>query len=204
MKRRELVIATRNLDKKKEIERLLKDFPLKILSLADFPALREVKESGSTFEENAIKKAVFCAKKTKHLSLADDSGLVVDYLDGRPGVYSARFAGNKATYKENNKKLLRLLEGVPSHKRKAKFICCIALADERGLIKLVKGTCSGRIAERERGDYGFGYDPLFIPSGYNKTFAELGEKIKNQISHRSRALRKIKRFMAKYFEKCCR
>ncbi|MCM8779068.1 MAG: XTP/dITP diphosphatase [Candidatus Omnitrophica bacterium] len=199
--KRELVIATYNLDKKKEIEKILSGLNLKILTLLDFPDLPQIEEDGYTFEDNAIKKAVFYARKTKHLSLADDSGLVVKYLNGKPGVYSARFAGEDATAEENNKKLLRLLKGVPLSKRRAEFVCCIALADVKGLIKLVKGTCVGRIAKEMKGNYGFGYDPVFIPSGYNKTFAELGEKIKNKISHRSWALRKIKKFMEEYWGK---
>lgn len=199
---KKLVIATGNLDKKKEIEKLLSEFDIKILTLLDFPNLPKIKEDGLTFEENATKKALLCAKWTKLLSIADDSGLMVDYLKGKPGVYSSRFAGKNATYERNNKKLLRLLKNVPYNKRKAKFVCCIALADSKGLIKLVRGTCSGRIAEEMRGNYGFGYDPIFIPYGYHKTFAELGEKIKNKISHRSRALRKIGKFIVKYFEKC--
>ncbi|MCM8783256.1 MAG: non-canonical purine NTP pyrophosphatase, partial [Candidatus Omnitrophica bacterium] len=140
--RRKLVVATRNPDKKKELEKLLADLSVEILNLADFPNIPEIKEKGSTFEENAISKAVFCAKRTKHISIADDSGLAVDFLKGRPGVYSARFAGRKATYEDNNKKLLRLLKDVPLNKRKAKFICCLALADSSGLIKVVKGTCA--------------------------------------------------------------
>jgi len=201
MKKNILVLATYNLDKKKEIEKLLSDLPIKILSLSDFPQLPKVEEKGKSFEENAVRKAIFYAKKTGFLCLSDDSGLIVEYLNGKPGVYSARFAGKNATYRKNNEKLLSLLKGVPYKKRKAKFVCCIALADKKGLIKIVKGTCSGRIAYEIRGKYGFGYDPVFIPLGYNKTFAELGEKIKNEISHRSRALRKIKRFMARYFER---
>ncbi|MCM8766201.1 MAG: XTP/dITP diphosphatase [Candidatus Omnitrophica bacterium] len=198
---KELVIATYNLDKRREIENLLSGLNIKIRTLLDFSDLPEIKEEGLTFEENALKKALLCARWTKLLSLADDSGLVVDYLQGKPGVYSARFAGREATYEENNRKLLSLLEGLPYNKRKAKFVCCIALAEPKGLIKLVKGTCSGKIAKEIRGDYGFGYDPVFIPYGYSKTFAELGGRIKDKISHRSRALRKIKRFIVEYFEK---
>lgn len=200
--KREIVIATRNIDKKKEIEKILSGLSIKVLSLFDFPNIPEIKERGSTFEENAITKALTCARKTGKLSLADDSGLEVHYLEGKPGVRSARFAGNKVTYGDNNEKLLRLLKDMPPHKRRAEFICCIALADKNGIIKVVKGTCSGKIADGIRGNYGFGYDPLFIPRGYTRTFAELGEKIKNRISHRSRALRKVKKTIAEYFQKC--
>lgn len=194
----EIVIATHNIDKKKEIEKLLSDLPIKVLSLTDFPNLPKIKEKGSTFEENAITKALACAKKTKRLCLADDSGLVVPFLGGKPGVRSARFSGNKVSYRDNNEKLLRLLKDIPPERRKAMFICCIALANGRGLVKTVKGTCAGRISESICGKYGFGYDPLFIPWGYSKTFSELGGKIKNSVSHRSRALRKAKKVIEEY------
>jgi XTP/dITP diphosphohydrolase len=198
---KEIVIATRNIDKKNEIKKLLADCNIEVLSLSDFPDIPEIKENGSTFEENAVAKALACAKKTKKLTLADDSGLEVPYLRGKPGVRSARFAGDRVSYGDNNEKLLRLLRNVPQNKRKARFVCCIALADTRGLIKVVRGTCSGKIAATIRGSYGFGYDPIFIPRGYSRTFAELGEKVKNNISHRWRALRKAKKTMAEYFEK---
>lgn len=194
----EIVVATCNKDKKREIERLLSDLSIKILSLSDFLIVKDVKEKGSTFEENAIAKALAWAKKTKRLCLADDSGLEVPFLGGRPGVRSARFAGNKVSYRDNNEKLLRLLKDIPPKRRKARFVCCIALADGRGLVKTVEGTCAGRISESIRGEYGFGYDPVFIPRGYSKTFGELGEKIKNSVSHRSRALRKAKKVIAEY------
>jgi len=196
---REIVIATRNKDKKKEIAELLSGLPVKVLSLSDFPGLPEVKEKGSTFEENAIAKAIACSGKTKRLCLADDSGLEVPALGGRPGVLSARFAGPKVTYKDNNEKILRLLRNASRDRRKARFVCYIALANSRGIIQGVKGTCSGRISESIRGNRGFGYDPVFIPWGYSKTFGELGESIKNKISHRSRALKKAKKIIAEYF-----
>lgn len=199
VKNTEIVIATRNKDKKKEIKKLLSGLSVKVSSLHDFPAIPPIKEDGATFEENALKKASVCATKTGRLSIADDSGLEVSSLSGAPGVYSARFAGKNITYDDNNRKLLRLLKGKPRSRRRARFICCVAIVTPEGREKVVKGTSSGIIAEGVRGEYGFGYDPLFIPWGYSRTFAELGERIKNKISHRGRALRKAKRIISKYF-----
>ncbi len=196
---RELVIATRNKDKKKEIEKLLSGLSVKVLSLYDFPSIPPIKENGATFEENALTKASVCAAKTGKFSISDDSGLIVHSLGGAPGVYSARFAGKNVTYDDNNRKLLKLLKGKQKSRRKARFVCCVAIVTPEGKKRIVKGTASGIIAERARGKYGFGYDPLFIPWGYSRTFAELGEKIKNKISHRGRALRKAKKIISGYF-----
>ena len=130
--------------------------------------------------------------------MADDSGLMVNFLRGKPGVYSARFAGKDCTYRDNNRKLLRLLQKVQGKKRAAKFVCVIALYNQGRFVGTVRGECAGKIAAREKGKSGFGYDPVFMPRGSSKTFAELGPQIKNRISHRSKALQKAKKIILKY------
>ncbi len=186
----ELFVATRNRNKVRELEALLKDTMLTLCSYRDFKDLPEVPEEGKTFRENAAAKAVTLAKRTRLLTIADDSGLEVDALDGRPGVMSARYAGPDATDKENNEKLLAELEGVPDARRTARFRCAIALATPEKLIAVVEGVCEGLITTEERGTEGFGYDPLFIKKDYAKTFAELSLELKNRVSHRALALEK--------------
>ena len=188
----EIVISSRNKEKKRELKALLKGLDIKVLDLNDFPGAPEVKETGDTFEANARLKAAKVAKYTGRLTLADDSGLVVEALGGMPGVRSARFAGDDATYEENNFKLLKYLEGVPANKRSAKFISVAALADPKGIIAAVKGECSGRITLAPKGKNGFGYDPVFYSPKFKKTFAELSASQKNSISHRGRALKKAR------------
>lgn len=188
----EIVISSRNREKKRELKALLKGLEIKILDLSDFPGVPIVKEIGKTFEMNAKAKAVKIAKFTKRLTLADDSGLVVNALGGKPGVRSARFAGDNATYGENNRKLLKLLKGVPKQKRGAKFVSVIAIADPKGIVGAVRGECSGRITLGPRGTKGFGYDPIFFSPRFNKTFAEISPSQKNSISHRGRALKKAR------------
>ncbi|MBM3239092.1 XTP/dITP diphosphatase [Candidatus Poribacteria bacterium] len=166
-----------------------------ILSLKDFPDAPVVTEDGSTFEENAVKKASIIARHTGLLTLADDSGLEVDALNGEPGVKSARFAGENATDEDRNRKLLNLLKDVPESKRSARFKCAMALSDPQGNTHIVLGVCEGSIAFEPRGNTGFGYDPVFIVPCYRKTFAELGPEIKNRISHRAIALQKIKKLL---------
>ena len=185
-----LLVATRNKDKLKEIRAILADLGLEIISSADLPGLEEINEDGATIRDNAVKKAVETAKAAKMLTLADDTGLEVDALNGDPGVRSARFAGDDVSYHENNKKLLGLLQGVPMEKRTARFRCVAAIADENGLVDAVEGICNGAIITDERGGGGFGYDPLFIPDGQVKTFAELPLEVKNRISHRAKAIEK--------------
>ena len=189
---KEIVVATKNRDKVKEIKKILKDLNVKILALDSFRNIPKVVESGKTFEENASKKARIISRFTHRLTIADDSGLEVAALDGRPGVKSARFAGRQQNYGKNNAKLLKMLKGVPSSGRKARFICVISIARGGKVLEIVKGTCSGRIGFEPRGKTGFGYDPVFLSPKYGKTFAELGPKIKNRISHRYRALNKAK------------
>lgn len=190
----QILIATQNMNKFKEIVDILGRIDgAQFISLKNFPDAPAVLEDGKTLADNACKKALIAARVTKCLTLADDSGLEVKYLGGAPGVYSSRFAGKNATYKDNNIKLLGLLKDAPLNMRQAIFRCVIALADNKGIIAVREGLCLGRIAIHERGRAGFGYDPVFIPSGYKKTFAEMGQDIKNRISHRAKALEKIKK-----------
>ena len=193
-----LLVATRNKDKLREIREILAELNLDIVSSADVAGLPEIVEDAPTVRDNAIKKAVETARFTKMLTLADDSGLEVDALNGAPGVHSARYAGEKVSYFENNKKLLRGLHGVSMEKRTARFRCVAAVADANGLVDAVEGICNGVIIETERGGGGFGYDPLFIPDGQVKTFAELTQEVKNRISHRAKTLHKAWAVLNRY------
>jgi XTP/dITP diphosphohydrolase len=194
----QLLVATRNKHKLKELRVLLKDLPLEVVSAADIRGLPEIVEDGATVRDNAAKKAVETAAAAKMLTIADDTGLEVDALKGEPGVRSARFAGEEATYHENNKELLRRMEGVPLEKRSARFRCVMAIADEKGLYECVEGICNGTIIEAERGGGGFGYDPLFIADGQTKTFAEISPDVKNRISHRAKAMQKAWAVLSRY------
>ena len=187
----ELLVATRNKKKLAEIRDLLKDLPLKITSLDDYRSLPKIDEDGKTFEQNAIKKAATVAIYTGKLTLGEDSGLEVAVLKNQPGVYSSRFSGPQATDKKNNLKLLRLLRGNPLKKRQARYRCAVALADNKKLIYVGSGTCGGLIGFKSRGNFGFGYDPLFIPRGFNRPFGQLDPDIKRKISHRAKALKKL-------------
>jgi XTP/dITP diphosphohydrolase len=189
-----IVLATRNKFKIEEIKTILKDLNLEILTLDDFPDVPALKEDGSTFRENALRKARTVHKLTKLPALADDSGLEVFYLNGRPGVLSARYAGAGATDKLNNDKLLKEMRGVPPRRRKAQFHALIALV-ARGYEETTEGICEGKLGQSPRGTNGFGYDPLFIPGGFDRTYAELTSEEKNKISHRARALEKMKEML---------
>jgi XTP/dITP diphosphohydrolase len=192
LQRIDLVIASTNMHKVREFRTMLKSYPrFDILSLADFPDYTPPEETGKTFEENATLKAVHAAQTLRRFVLADDSGLVVPALNGAPGIFSARYAGNDATDLENRKKLLEEMHHLMDEDRQAFFECSIALASPEGLKKCTKGTCEGLLLSKDRGGSGFGYDPLFIKHGYNKTFAEIGESIKNRISHRRKAFDKL-------------
>lgn len=192
---KEILVATRNKKKLKEIKRLFKNIRIKVISLANFPDLPKVVENKKTFKGNALKKAIEISRLINKITLADDSGLEVLALNMRPGVYSARYAGPKKNDKLNCKKLLRELKNKPIKKRKARFKCVIAITKGRITLKIVHGICKGRIGFEIKGKTGFGYDPVFIPSGYKRTFAELGPKIKDKLSHRGKALGKAKRFI---------
>jgi len=191
----EIVLATRNADKVREIRSILSDIDVKILSLLDFENIPMVVEDGKNLRENAIKKAKMAYKYTHRTVIADDSGLEVESLGGLPGVYSSRFAGPKASYKENNQKLLDMLGDRPLEERTARFRCVIAVVDSDKEPKIFEGTVDGYIGFEEKGNSGFGYDPLFILPEYNKTFAELGEDFKNRLSHRAKALLKLKGYL---------
>ena len=178
--------------KVREYRSLLKNIPnLDVYSLRDFQTYHLPEETGETFEENATLKAVDAAKELGKWVIADDSGLVVPALDGKPGVRSARYAGDDATDLDNRKKLVSELQKLPEEKRIGYFECCIAFATPDGLKKLVRGKCEGELLTQERGRHGFGYDPLFLKYDYSKTFAELDEETKNRISHRRKAFDKI-------------
>ncbi|HLS66290.1 MAG TPA: XTP/dITP diphosphatase [Pseudogracilibacillus sp.] len=189
---KEVIVATKNEGKVREFRALLDTFGIRCTSLRDVKLHNvTIEETGETFRENALIKAETIAKAKGIPVLADDSGLVVDALGGKPGVYSARYAGSDATDEENNEKLLRHLEGVPEEKRSARFVCAIAFVIPGNEPIFTEGTCEGTIAEQIVGTGGFGYDPLFIPRGYDKTMAELGEAEKNNISHRFHALKQL-------------
>lgn len=182
-----IVLATRNKHKILEIKTILADLPVELLTLNDFPGVPELREDGDTFQENSLQKAQAVCEQTHLPALADDSGLEVFYLNGRPGVISARYAGLKATDEENNRKLLGEMRGVAPRRRKAQFRAVLTLIDGNH-IDVTEGVCPGSLAEFPRGSNGFGYDPIFIPDGFTRTYAELTAEEKNRISHRSRAL----------------
>lgn len=194
----ELIVATKNKKKLEEIKEILKGFKLKISSLADYEKTPRIIESGSTFKENAVKKAVKIARFTGKLVLGEDSGLCVDALNGAPGIYSSRFSGREKDDTKNNLQLLKLLGSLATSKRKAHYSCAVALADKNGVIGVVEGRCCGLIGYEPKGSFGFGYDPLFIIPKYKKTFAQLGSGIKHKMSHRYRALVRAKRIISAY------
>jgi XTP/dITP diphosphohydrolase len=195
---REIFVATENPGKLREIRESLGEMEVQILSLTDLPPLPAVEENGNTFLENALKKALTVAQRTGKLTIADDSGLEVDHLEGEPGVRSARFAGEGASDADNNRKLLQCLEGIPPSQRGATFCCVIAVVDPQGKKSWVEGSCRGLIGEKERGTLGFGYDPLFIIPELGKTLAELPLEEKNRISHRGKALVALKRALTDF------
>jgi len=184
----EILIATNNLGKVKEIKDILDGRQLKILTMKDFPHLPKIEEDGKTYQENAFKKAKKTLEYTGKICLADDSGLEIDYLKGKPGLYSSRWGNSD---EERINKVLKLLEGVPIDKRNAKFVCAVVLVFPDGKTYMVKEECKGIIGFQPKGEYGFGYNPIFLVPEYNKTFAELGDEIKNQLSHRGKAMRRM-------------
>ncbi len=194
-----IVLATKNRKKFEELRRLLIDraqgLEIELLSLQDFPDLPEVIEDGLTFEENATKKALSVARATGLLAIADDSGLVVDSLNGAPGVYSARYAGEPSDDKRNIEKLLKELSEVPDDKRQAHFICVIAIASPEGDFKTFTGRVDGIITRESRGDKGFGYDPVFQPEGMDRTFAEMSPEEKDAMSHRMKAIEQLREYL---------
>lgn len=191
---KKIFVATKNEGKVKEIRSYLAPMGYEIFSLIDVPEFPEIEETGSTFEDNALIKAKALFDLVKIPVMADDSGLEVDLLNSRPGVYSARFSGDDATDERNNSKLLEELGDSGLNERTAIFRCVIALYD--GLsVRYFEGTCEGNIAFQFKGTNGFGYDPLFVPRGYTQTFAELDVEIKNRISHRGKALQSLVKYL---------
>ncbi len=191
----ELVLATKNKKKIEEIRRITSDMDIMILTSEDFPEIPEVVEDGLSFRENASKKSLAVAKYTGKTSLSDDSGLEVYALGGKPGVFSARFAGEGAEDSENFKKLLDLMKDIDDKDRKARFVCCIALTTPDFKTYFFEGTVEGSIIREPRGSNGFGYDPVFVPEGEHKTFAEMSDQEKDAVSHRGRALFKLREFL---------
>lgn len=191
----EIVLATRNKKKIEEIRRITQDLPITILSLADYPQCPETVEDKETFEGNSIKKAAEVCHWTGKAALADDSGLEVDALQGAPGVYSARYAGAGANDIRNNEKLLVELKNFPPDKRTARFVCCMALAFPGGDVRTFFGSVNGHIGLEPKGKTGFGYDPVFIPDGFERTFAEMSPEEKDTLSHRGKALEKLRNFL---------
>lgn len=193
-----LLVASKNKNKLNEIRKILGSLNVEVNSAYDFCSISgDIAETGSSFEENASIKALAFSKLVEDFVIADDSGLCVDYLNGAPGIFSARFAGKDADDNLNNKKLLEKLHRVDPEQRKAKFVCVIALAKKGRIVETFHGECHGNIAEKPRGEGGFGYDPLFLLEN-GGTMAEISAEEKNSISHRARALVKLKKFIGNY------
>ncbi|MBP3401239.1 MAG: XTP/dITP diphosphatase [Selenomonadales bacterium] len=195
-----IVLATKNKGKIKEMRELLAPMNIEVLSLADFSPVDDAEENGATFAENAMLKARYYFAHTGTPCLADDSGLEVDALGGRPGVYSARYSGEDATDAANNAKVLREMEGIEKDKRTARFRCAMALVGE-GIELTTDGTCEGALLTEERGQGGFGYDPIFYVPKFDRTLAEMSSEEKNSISHRGAAVRKMADLIAEMMAK---
>ncbi len=190
-----LIFATGNQGKMKEIREILADMDVEILSMKEAGVDLDIQEDGVTFQENAIIKAKAVQEATGELTLADDSGLEIDYLNGEPGVYSARYMGEDTSYRIKNANLIKRLEGVPMEQRTARFVCVIAAAFPDGRVETARATIEGVIGYEERGENGFGYDPIFYVPEYNCSTAELSPVQKNAISHRGKALRQMKEIL---------
>jgi XTP/dITP diphosphohydrolase len=194
----EVIVATGNRGKLREIRSALKGLGFQIRGLMDFADVPEMEENGRSFAENGLKKARFYSQFFGKLTIADDSGLEVDALGGKPGIYSARYAGIRASDQENRKKLLKELEGVPISRRGAGFKCVMAMVSPDGREALTEGSCRGRIGFKEIGKKGFGYDPIFILTRHGKTMAQLSLEEKDRVSHRGKALRKLRKIITKF------
>jgi XTP/dITP diphosphohydrolase len=196
MTTKELLVATTNAGKLKELERLFANLPIRLRSLNDFPTVFEPEETGLSFTENAILKAKSYALQTGLWALGDDSGLEVEALNGAPGIFSARYGGARLNDAQRTEKLLDELNKTQDSSRSAKFVCAMAVSDEKGdIIYLTEGVCKGKIAVESSGRNGFGYDPIFVPEGFSETFGELSNEIKERISHRALASDKIITFL---------
>lgn len=187
-----LIFATGNKDKMREIREILADLNMEILSMKEAGIEADIEENGSSFEENALIKARAIAAMTDAIVLADDSGLEIDYLGGEPGIYSARFMGENTSYDIKNRALIERLDGVTGKERSARFVCAVAAVFPDGSEEVVRGTMEGVIGDKQSGENGFGYDPIFVPEGYLCSSAELSPEQKNQISHRGKALRAMR------------
>lgn len=186
--RKKIIIATKNEGKIKEFNKILSGKEFDISSLSDIRDLPEIDEDGNSFEDNAIKKSRFIFELNGRHCIADDSGLEIDYLSGAPGVKSARFGGISTPQNVKNEKIISMMKGAKKNERGAQFRCVVAFTDNNGT-KTFEGVCKGRISDKPKGSNGFGYDPIFIPEGFDKTFGELDEDVKNRISHRGKSLR---------------
>ena len=198
-RRKKLVLATHNIHKQTEMKFILSGLGVTVIGLDQFPEIKSIEETGTTLIENALIKARTVHEITGLPSLADDTGLEVDALNGAPGVYSARFAGDNATFEDNVNKMLIALKGIPYDKRRARFRTVLAFIDSNSEFS-EDGAIEGRIINKARGKDGFGYDPIFQPESYDITFAEMTSEEKNRISHRARALEKMKKILKTYFE----
>jgi XTP/dITP diphosphohydrolase len=194
-----IVLSTRNRDKLTEFEQALQSLPIQLICAADLPGAPEVEEDGATLQENALKKARALHRFSGLPTVADDTGLEVDALEGAPGVYSSRYAGPEATYADNVERVLFELQGLPSSLRTARFRCIIAYVDKERQ-ETFEGVCEGVIIDEPRGSAGFGYDPIFLVPELGRTFAEMSLEEKNQISHRGIALRKFRHFLEKRWD----
>jgi len=193
--KKKIVLATSNPGKLREIRRCFSGLPFEFLSLRDIGASGDVEENGPTFLENARLKSLAYSRLSEHLTLAEDSGLEVEYLDGAPGVRSARYSDPGATDEKNIRKVLRLLEGVPWPDRRARFVCQLVLSKKARVLKTCRGQIRGTISLEKKGSSGFGYDPVFFYRPFGKTFGEVGPEMKNAVSHRGRALKKMRAFL---------
>ncbi|PWW19690.1 XTP/dITP diphosphohydrolase [Cytobacillus oceanisediminis] len=194
----EVIIATKNAGKAKEFERMFKPLGYEVKTLLDYPDFHEVEETGTTFEENAILKAETVSKAFKRMVIADDSGLMIDALEGRPGIYSARYAGEEKNDQKNMDKVLEEMENTPDNSRQARFYCALAIAAPGKEALTVAGTCEGFILREKRGAHGFGYDPIFLAEEKGKAMAELKPEEKSQISHRAKALKKLEELLPSF------
>jgi XTP/dITP diphosphohydrolase len=191
----EIVLATRNKKKVEEIKRITEGMAVTIFTLNDFPVCPEVEEDGATFEENAVKKALTVARFSGKPALADDSGLEVYALNGAPGTHSARYSGSDADDSRNTEKLLSEMRLFAKKDRKARFVCSIALAMPDENVRTFNGYCEGSIGAEPKGANGFGYDPVFYPKSYDRTFAEMSAEEKDSLSHRGNAIRQLQRYL---------
>jgi XTP/dITP diphosphohydrolase len=198
---KEVIIATKNIGKAREFEGIFAPRGIAVRTLLDFPEIADIEETGTTFEENAALKAEAVAKELNRMVIGDDSGLMVDVLEGRPGIYSARYAGEPKDDQKNIDKVLNELAGIPEEKRTARFYCALAVAVPGTETITVSGTCEGRILEERRGIHGFGYDPVFFVPEKGLAMAELPSEVKNKISHRANALKKLDEILDSLLER---